>query len=154
MLLESIRSVVHRIPNEILEDMQIESCNRAPKQAPARPEAVRAMTLYGREVKMANRQRIYFGLLDAAYSLDEQAAGRKPELSRLLSGAITLDSLFRRRALDIDLQEAALGLEHSVKTDAWYLDAAGRMRADKLSGAVRRLAERVANGGIVDALHE
>jgi hypothetical protein len=99
---------------------------------------------------MANCQRMYFGLLDAAYSLDEQAAGRKPELSRLLSGAITLDSLFRRRALDIDLQEAALGLEHSVTRDARYLDAEGRMRADKLAGAVRRLAERFANGGIVD----
>jgi hypothetical protein len=54
---------------------------------------------------MANRTRVHSGLLDAAYALDQHASGRVPELSRLLSGAITLDTLFRRRALDPDLQE-------------------------------------------------
>ncbi len=53
---------------------------------------------------MANRTRIHLGLLDAAYALNEQSSGRNPDLSRLLSGAITLDTLFRRRTLDADLQ--------------------------------------------------
>jgi hypothetical protein len=76
---------------------------------------------------MANLSRIRSGLHDAAYSLDEQAAGRVPELSRLLSGAITLDTLFRRRAFDPDLQEAALRLELLVRDGSAELDLPRRL---------------------------
>ena len=89
---------------------------------------------------MANRTRIRSGLLDAAYALDERASGRAPELSRLLSGAITLDSLFRRRALDLDLQDAALSLERAVTEGELYLDAKGRARAAALAEKIRLLA--------------
>jgi len=89
---------------------------------------------------MGKLDRIQSGLLDAAYALDEQASGRTPEISRLLSGAITLDTLFRRRALDADLQDAALTLEHAVRKDGLYLDAEGRARASALAQKIRLFA--------------
>jgi|GEM_PF-2313965 hypothetical protein len=89
---------------------------------------------------MSNRTRIRLGLLDAAYALDEQASGRTPELSRLLSGAITLNTLFRQSALDEDLQNAALSLERAVRQDEIYLDAEGRARAAALAEKLRLLA--------------
>ncbi|SAK79774.1 hypothetical protein AWB79_05094 [Caballeronia hypogeia] len=89
---------------------------------------------------MANRIRIYTGLRDAAYALDEQASGRTPDFSRLLSGAITLDTMFRQRALDADLQDAALNLERAVREGQLYLDAKGRTRAANLAEKVRILA--------------
>jgi hypothetical protein len=100
---------------------------------------------------MSNRARVFTGLLDAAYALEEQAAGRNPELSRALSGAITLDTLFRRNALDADLQDAALILEGIVTEGARHLDAGGRSRAAELAAITRvfanRYAERTARGG-------
>ena len=93
---------------------------------------------------MGNRNRIFTGLLDAAYALDEQAAGRDPELSRVLSGAITLDTLSRRRALDADLQEAAFCLERVVTESNWNLDAEGRARAATLASMTRVFANRYA----------
>jgi hypothetical protein len=100
---------------------------------------------------MDNRDRIFTGLLDAAYALDEQAAGRNPELSRVLFGAITLDTLFRRGALDTDLQDAALCLERVVTEGSWHLDARGRAHAASLAAITRvfanRYAERGARGG-------
>jgi hypothetical protein len=91
---------------------------------------------------MGSRNRVFIGLLDAAYALDEQAAGRNPELSRVLSGAITLDTLFRRRALDSDLQDAALRLERVVTEGTWHLDADGRVRAANLAAMTRAFANR------------
>lgn len=93
---------------------------------------------------MGNRNRVITGLLDAAYALDEQAAGRNPELSRVLSGAITLDTLFRRKALDADLQDAALCLERIVTEGTWYLDERGRARAANLASMTRVFAKRYA----------
>jgi hypothetical protein len=93
---------------------------------------------------MANRNRIYTGLLDAAYALDEQAAGRLPELSRLLSGAITLDTLFRRQMLEPDLQDAALGLGRAVTEEEYHLDANGRARAADLAATTRLFASEYA----------
>jgi len=90
---------------------------------------------------MAILTRIHFGLRDAAYSLDEQAAGRTPELSRLLSGTITLDTLFRRRALDPDLQDAALSLERIVRQSAFKFDEQERTRAAELAEKMRILAD-------------
>jgi hypothetical protein len=96
------------------------------------------------ELPVGKRNRIYLGLLDAAYALDERARGRNPELSRALSGAITLDTLFRRGALDADLQDAALGLELVVSQGAWHLDAGGRARAANLAVITRAFADRYA----------
>ena len=97
---------------------------------------------------MANLTRLHSGLRDAAYALDEQAAGRVPELSRLLSGAITLDTLFRRRALDADLQDAALSLERMVREDTLKLPEQERVRSGALAEKVRALADSyVADGG-------
>lgn len=90
---------------------------------------------------MTDSTSIKDGLRDAAYALDEQAAGRQPERARLLAGAVTLDTLFRRGALDRDLQDAALGLERLVTAGAWELDGAGRVRAAELATRVRMLAE-------------
>jgi hypothetical protein len=93
---------------------------------------------------MAHRNRVFTGLLDAAYALDEQASGRNPELSRALSGAITLDTLFRRGNLDADLQDAALCLDRVVIEGAWHLDEIGRVRAARLAVAARVFANRYA----------
>ncbi|MDR5785501.1 hypothetical protein P9281_02910 [Caballeronia sp. LP003] len=98
------------------------------------------------KTEVANRTRIYTGLLDASYALDEHAAGRVPELSRLISGAITLDTLFRRRALDADLQDAALILERAARESQLYLDAAGKARAATLADKIRRLANNKVKG--------
>lgn len=93
---------------------------------------------------MGKCDRIYTGLLDAAYSLDEQAAGRNPEVSRVLSGAITLDTLFRRGALDADLQDAAIDLELAVSKGTSHVDARRRARAADLANATRAFAARYA----------
>ncbi len=81
---------------------------------------------------------------DAAYSLEEQAAGRVPEFSRLLSGAITLDTLFQRRSLDPDLQDAALRLEQLVREGASELDSWDPPRTAALAEKIRILAESYA----------
>ncbi|RZF24225.1 hypothetical protein EVC45_40020 [Paraburkholderia sp. UYCP14C] len=96
---------------------------------------------------MSNRNRVFSGLLDAAYALDEQAAGRKPMLSRVLTGAITLDTLFRRGELDADLQDAALCLERVVTVGMWHLDAGGRARAANLASITRAFANSYAGKG-------
>jgi hypothetical protein len=90
---------------------------------------------FNKESLMGNRNRIFTGLLDAAYALDEQAAGRDPELSRVLSG---------RRALDADLHDAALCLERVVTKGTWHLDVGGRARAAKLASMTRVFANRYA----------
>jgi hypothetical protein len=99
-------------------------------------------------MSMAHRNRVFTGLLDAAYALDEQAAGRNPELSRALSGAITLDTLFRHGDLDADLQDAALCLERVVIDGRWHLDAIGRARAARLAVVTRVFANRYAEKSI------
>jgi len=90
---------------------------------------------------MANRKRVLAGLFDAAYALEEQAGGRNPDLSRVLSGAITLDTLSRRGALDAEMQDAALLLERVVTTGACHLDAGGKLRAAKLAIRTRAFAD-------------
>ena len=97
---------------------------------------------------MGSRNRLYTGLVDAAYSLEEQAAGRNLELSRVLFGAIALDTLFRRNALDTDLQDAALLLERFVTRGTWHLDAGGKSRAARLATIVRVFANRYAEKSV------
>jgi hypothetical protein len=83
---------------------------------------------------------LYEGLLEAAYALEAQAAGRVPVRERLLAGALALDTLMQRGQLDRDLQDAALGLKTLATGGTLDLDASGRQRAGVLARAVRALA--------------
>jgi len=74
-------------------------------------------------------------LPDAAYALDELAAGRTPDRARLLAGALALDSA----AADRDLLDAAAEL-HLVAAGATVdLTKRGRARAAAWAAIVRRL---------------
>ena len=79
-------------------------------------------------------------LLDAAYALDELAAGRAPDRARLLTGAVALDSVCAQgTAADRDLLDAAAEL-HLVAAGATVdLTKHGRARAAAWAAAVRRL---------------
>jgi hypothetical protein len=83
---------------------------------------------------------LFEGLLEAAYALDELAAGRPPVHERLVAGALALDTLMRQGRLDRDLQDAALGLKTLATRGSLELDARGRARAARLAQAVRALA--------------
>lgn len=89
---------------------------------------------------MICHDRTYNGLLDAAYALDERAAGRVPESGRLLVGAITLDLLFRRGKLDGDLQDAAIVLEQLVTEGPLSREPTIRPRVAELAHKVRLFA--------------
>jgi hypothetical protein len=82
-------------------------------------------------------------LLDAAYALDELAAGRTPDRARLLAGALALDSVrVEGTAADRDLLDAAAEL-HLVAAGATVdLTRHGRARAAAWAAAVRRLDTR------------
>jgi hypothetical protein len=78
-------------------------------------------------------------LLDAAYSLDELAAGRAPDRTRLLAGSLALDSL-RVKGASRDLLDAAAEL-HLVAGGATVdLTRRARARAAAWAGEVRRLS--------------
>jgi hypothetical protein len=80
-------------------------------------------------------------LLDAAYALDELAAGRTPDSARLLAGALALDrARVEGTAADRDLLDAAAEL-HLVAAGATVdLTKRGRARAAAWAGIVRRLS--------------
>jgi hypothetical protein len=80
-------------------------------------------------------------LLDAAYALDELAAGRIPDRARLLAGARALDNVrVEGAAADRDLLDAANEL-HLVAGGATVdLTKRGRARAAAWAEAVRRIA--------------
>jgi hypothetical protein len=79
-------------------------------------------------------------LLDAAYALDELAAGRSPDRARLLAGARALDSVrVTGEPADRDLLDAANEL-HLVAGGATVdLTRRGRARAAAWAEAVRRI---------------
>lgn len=77
-------------------------------------------------------------LLDAAYCLDELAAGRIPDRTRLLTGALALDTLRLKGGADRDLLDAAAGLETLATGGTLDLSEAGQARAAFLAAAVRR----------------
>jgi hypothetical protein len=79
-------------------------------------------------------------LADAAYALEELAAGRAPDRARLLAGALALDTLALRGATDHDLLDAAAGLKIQATDSALDLDEAGRRRATQLAERVRMVA--------------
>jgi len=82
-------------------------------------------------------------LLDAALALDDLAAGRTPERSTLLAGALALDTLIRRGEVSRDLLDAAAGLEAAATTGHPELDASGRQRAATLAMAVRTVVAQL-----------
>ena len=82
-------------------------------------------------------------LLDAAYALDELAAGRAPDRARLLAGSRALDSVRGEgTTADRDLLDAAAEL-HLVAAGATVdLTKRGRARAAAWAAVVRRLSPR------------
>ena len=76
-------------------------------------------------------------LLDAALVLDDLAAGRTPERSMLLAGALALDTLIRRGQATSEMKDAAAGLEAVATGGDMELDASGRKRAALLAIAIR-----------------
>jgi hypothetical protein len=76
---------------------------------------------------------------DAAYALAEIAAGRTPERSRLLAGALVLDTLRLRGGASQDVLDAAAGLELVATGGVLDLDERGRTRAAHLADAVAML---------------
>ena len=79
-------------------------------------------------------------LIDAAYALDEQAAGRMPDHRRLLLGALALDTLMNRGCADRDIRDAAAGLKYLAEGGTLDLDESGRQRAGYLANRVRAVA--------------
>jgi hypothetical protein len=80
-------------------------------------------------------------LLDAAYALDELAAGRNPDRERLLAGALALDSVrVAGTAADRDLLDAAAELHLVAGGGTVDLTKNGRARAAAWAAAVRRLS--------------
>lgn len=79
-------------------------------------------------------------LLDAAYALDELAAGRTPDRPRLLAGVRALDSVRVEGAgTDRDLLDAAVELHLIARGATVDLTKRGRARAAVWAEAVRRL---------------
>lgn len=79
-------------------------------------------------------------LLDAAYALDELAAGRAPDRTRLLAGARALDSVRVQGApADRALLDAANELHLVASGGTVDLTKRGRARAAAWAEAVRRL---------------
>jgi hypothetical protein len=78
-------------------------------------------------------------LLDAAYSLDELAAGRTPERGRLVAGSHALDGL-RSQGASPDLLDAAAELHLVAGGATVNLTRRGRARAAAWAAEVRRLS--------------
>jgi hypothetical protein len=80
-------------------------------------------------------------LLDAAYALDELAAGRRPDRARLLAGMRALDSVRVAGApADRDLLDAAIELHLIARGATIDLTKRGRARAAAWAAAVRRVS--------------
>ncbi len=79
-------------------------------------------------------------LLDAAYALDELAAGRTPDRMRLLAGVRALDNVrVEGASADRDLLDAATELHLVARGATIDLTKRGRARAAVWADAVRRL---------------
>jgi hypothetical protein len=120
-----------------------------PLLAPRRHFTILCMTKYSRR-KMRSLPKAAFGelntigalvtLLDAAYALDELAAGRIPDRARLLEGVRALDGVrVKGVPADRELLDAATEL-HLVAGGATVdLTKRGRARAAAWAEAVRRI---------------
>ena len=80
---------------------------------------------------------------DAIYALAEIAAGRTPERSRLLAGALALDTIRLRGGASQDVLDAAAGLELMATGGELDLDERGRIRAAHLADAVATINNEV-----------
>lgn len=82
-------------------------------------------------------------LLDAAYALDELAAGRTPDRARLLAGMRALDEVRVEDTAAIrDLLDAAAELHLVADGGTVNLTNNGRARAAVLAATVRRFCTR------------
>lgn len=80
------------------------------------------------------------GLLYACHALEALAAGKEPDRTSALCGALALDTLTLKGEADRDIGDAAIGLNIIVTGGVLDLDASGRARARQLATAVRRRA--------------
>ena len=80
---------------------------------------------------------------DAAYALAEISTGRVPAKSRLIAGALSLDTLVKRGESDRDILDAAQGLHLAAIGLALDLDDVGRARVAYLAAVVAELASKV-----------
>ncbi len=83
------------------------------------------------------------GLLDAADSLDELAAGRQPEPAKLAAGAAALERVYADFPGWRDVGDALFGLKALAGGCAMNLDANGRQRAGRLADIVRSLLDQI-----------
>jgi hypothetical protein len=82
-------------------------------------------------------------LLDAAYALDEIAAGRMPHRARLFAGVRALDKVrVEETAAVRELLDAAAELHLVADGDMVDLTQNGRARSKVLAAAARRLSSR------------
>jgi hypothetical protein len=79
------------------------------------------------------------GLADVVYALTELAAGRTPERSRLLAGALALSALVQHGEPDPDFHDAVAGL-NAWAAGGLELDDRDRARAGHLATVVQRRA--------------
>lgn len=84
-------------------------------------------------------------IVDAVYALAEIAAGRTPERSRLVAGALALDTIRLRGGASQDVLDAAAGLELLATGGTLDLDAQGRIRAKHLADVVATLNNKDAH---------
>ena len=78
-------------------------------------------------------------LADAAFCLDELAAGRVPDMEQALQGLLSLDPLILGAKCEHALMDAAATLELLVATGGTVdLFTSGRTRAIEMAAAVRR----------------
>jgi hypothetical protein len=82
-------------------------------------------------------------LLDAAYALDELAAGRAPDRTRLLAGVRALGSVrMTETTLDRARLDAEIELDLVLNGGTIDLTKNGRARAAAWAEAVRRMISR------------
>ena len=84
-------------------------------------------------------------IADAVFVLNEIAAGRTPERSRLVAGALTLDTIRLRGGASQDVLDAAAGLEFMATGGTLDLDAQGRIRAKHMADVVATLNNKDAH---------
>ena len=80
-------------------------------------------------------------LQDAADSLDDLAAGKHSEQSRVLAGALALDTFCQTNSVDRDLLDAATGLQMIGTGGTLDLDSVGRAQAAAFALRVRSILE-------------
>lgn len=88
------------------------------------------------------------GLEDAALALDALGAGQVPDRTRVIVGALALDTLVQWTLPGRDLLDAAAGLNIIATGGNLDLDAVGRLRARELAIAVRARARRRERDGL------